>query len=214
MALALRADQFERQQAGDGLRRRDHFRTRQPSRSDDTGQIDAIQQRHKQKQSSQGSPEDTGGQIQAAHVGDLSDLRLHRGWTFLVSPSGQARKAFFPKQNDQGVDADGVAGSGQFPLHVVHRKIAFAHGHSQIPDSVAEGSILRAALRLAEEGSALFGVVAELVTEDTKSARGIAETAGDLGGGLLVDEESAQGLVLALQGKLGGEEELLVGWCR
>jgi hypothetical protein len=25
MALALRADQFERQQAGDGLRRRNHF---------------------------------------------------------------------------------------------------------------------------------------------------------------------------------------------
>ena len=72
---------------------------------------------------------------------------------------------------------------------------------------------MRAALRLAEEGSALFGVVAELVTEDTKSARGIAETAGDLGGGFLVDEESAQGLVLALQGKLGGEEEFLIGRC-
>ena len=73
---------------------------------------------------------------------------------------------------------------------------------------------MRAALRLAEEGSAFFGVVAELVTEDPESARGIAETAGDVGGGFLVDEESAQSLVLALQGKLGGEEEFLVGRCR
>ena len=73
---------------------------------------------------------------------------------------------------------------------------------------------MRAALRLAEEGCAFFGVVAELVTEDTKSTRGIAETAGDVGGGFLVDEESAQGFVLALQGELGGEEEFLVGRCR
>jgi hypothetical protein len=66
-----------------------------------------------------------------------------------------------------------VAGGGQFPLQVVHREIAFAHGHSQIPNLVAKGSGWRAALRLTEEESAFFVVVAELVTEDAKSVSGI-----------------------------------------
>jgi hypothetical protein len=59
----------------------------------------------------------------------------------------------------------------------------------------------------AEEGSAPVGVVAELVTEDAKGARGIAEAVGDFVGGHLLDEVGAQGLILALQGILGAEEE-------
>ena len=73
---------------------------------------------------------------------------------------------------------------------------------------------MRSALRLSEEGSAFFGVVAELMTEDAKSARRVAETPGDIGGGFLVNEESPEGFVLALQGGLGGLEEIAVGrWC-
>jgi hypothetical protein len=64
---------------------------------------------------------------------------------------------------------------------------------------------------LAKEGGARLRVVAELVTEDAKGARRITETAGDIGGGFLVDEESAQGFILTLEGEQRGEEELLVG---
>jgi len=56
--------------------------------------------------------------------------------------------------------------------------------------------------------------MAELVTQDTKGPRRIAKAAGDFGGGLLLDEESAEGLILALEGELRGEEKLLVGLCR
>jgi hypothetical protein len=55
------------------------------------------------------------------------------------------------------------------------------------------------------------GIVAELMTENAKGARGIAETPGDLGGRLLVDKEGAEGFVLSLQRELRGEEEVLVG---
>jgi hypothetical protein len=67
------------------------------------------------------------------------------------------------------------------------------------------------ALGLAEEGGAFVGIVAELMTENAKGARGIAETPGDLGGRLLVDKEGAEGFVLSLQRELRGEEEVLVG---
>jgi hypothetical protein len=65
-------------------------------------------------------------------------------------------------------------------------------------------------MRLAEEGSAFGGVVAELMAEDTEGARGIAETAGDVAGGFFIDEEGAQRFVLALHGELWGKEELPV----
>jgi hypothetical protein len=49
--------------------------------------------------------------------------------------------------------------------------------------------------------------MAELVAEDTESARGIAEAASDLVGGEVISEEGAEGFVLAMEGALGGEEE-------
>ena len=52
-------------------------------------------------------------------------------------------------------------------------------------------------------GNYVRGVVAELMTEDAKSAQGVAETASDVAGGFLIDEVSAEGFVLALQGELG-----------
>ena len=107
-----------------------------------------------------------------------------------------------------------MAGGSQFALHVIDREIAFAHGHRQITDAVAGGRGLRSALRLAEEGGAFLRVVAELITQDAEGAGGVAEAAGDVGGGLLIDEVSAEGFVLALQGELGGEEEVLVARCR
>src|SRR5260370_40093480 len=79
---------------------------------------------------------------------------------------------------------------------------------------MAGGRRLRSALRLAEEGGAFLRVVAELITQDAGGAGGIAEAAGGVGGGLLLDEVSTQGFVLALDGELRGEEEVLVAKCR
>jgi hypothetical protein len=59
-----------------------------------------------------------------------------------------------------------------------------------------------------------LGIVAELMAEDAEGAGGVAEAASDVGGGLLIDEVSTEGFVLALQGELGGEEEVVVARCR
>jgi hypothetical protein len=67
---------------------------------------------------------------------------------------------------------------------------------------------------LAEEGSAFQGVVAELIAEDAEEAGGVPEAAGDVGGRLLIDEVRTEGFVLALQGELGRQEEVLVARCR
>jgi hypothetical protein len=51
----------------------------------------------------------------------------------------------------------------------------------------------------------------KLVAEDAKGARGVAETAGDLMGGLAIDEKGPQGFVLPVEGLFGGQEEARVG---
>ena len=104
-----------------------------------------------------------------------------------------------------------MAGGGEFPLYVIDREVALAHGYGQIPDAVADRGGLRSTMRLAEEGGAFIGVVAELMAEDAEGAQGIAETAGHIAGGLFIDEEGSEGFVLALQRELWGKEELLVG---
>lgn len=52
--------------------------------------------------------------------------------------------------------------------------------------------------------------MSELVNQDAKAPRRVAEAAGGLLGGELVDEEGAQGFVLAVS-RVGGLEEDLSG---
>jgi hypothetical protein len=49
--------------------------------------------------------------------------------------------------------------------------------------------------------------VSELVAEDAETAWRVAESPGYFGGRGLFDEEGTQGLVLTMQGLLGGAEE-------
>ena len=50
------------------------------------------------------------------------------------------------------------------------------------------------------------GILAELVDEDAEASRGVTEAASGLGAGEAIDEEGAEGLVLAVGG-VGGLEE-------
>jgi hypothetical protein len=48
--------------------------------------------------------------------------------------------------------------------------------------------------------------MAELMAKDAEGAGGVAEAAGDVGRGLLIDEVGAEGFVLALHGELGARK--------
>ena len=100
-----------------------------------------------------------------------------------------------------------MAGGSQFPLDVVNRQIVLTHRHGQFANAVAGGSRAGAARRRWEKGGALLRVVSEQIGEHAKAAGRIAEAPGGLGRRDLFGEEGAQGLVLALEGQLGGEEK-------
>jgi hypothetical protein len=145
--------------------------------------------------------------IQAANIGDFRGLGFYSSGALLVAAPGQAGKAFLAHQHREGVDADAVAGGSQFRLDVVNRQIALTYRHGQFANTVASGSRAGTARRRREKGGALLRVVSELIGEHAKAAGRIAEAPGGPGRRDLFGEEGARGLVLALEGQLGGEEK-------
>ena len=68
-----------------------------------------------------------------------------------------------------------MAGFGKFSLDVVDREVFLSHCNGKLPHTVTGGSVLRAMSDILEKGGPLGGIVAELVTKDPESARGIAK---------------------------------------
>lgn len=107
-----------------------------------------------------------------------------------------------------------MSGSRQFPLNVIDGKVFLAHGHGQLADAIPRGGGLRPVFNGLEEAGPFARIVAELMAEHAKRAGGIVETAGHFGRGQLLDEEAAQRLVLPLQRRFWGKEELGFGRVR
>jgi hypothetical protein len=65
-----------------------------------------------------------------------------------------------------------------------------------------------------EEARAFRGIVPELVAEDPEGPGGVAEAVRDDVGGSALDEETAQGFILPVEGGVRGEKESGVagGW--
>jgi hypothetical protein len=58
-----------------------------------------------------------------------------------------------------------------------------------------------------KERGAFVRVVAELVAEDAQGVGGVTEAAGHFRARGFLDEEGAEGLVLAMKGRFGAEKE-------
>lgn len=93
-------------------------------------------------------------------------------------------------------------------MNVVNRQVLFAEGDDEFAHPIASRRLSRSVSRSLKEGGAFVRVVAKRVTQDTKGTGGIAEASGDLGGILLLDEVGPQGLILALDRGIWGQEEV------
>jgi len=62
-------------------------------------------------------------------------------------------------------------------------------------------------LEVLKERVSFFGIMPKLVAEDAKGARGVAETTGNLLGGLAIHEKGTQRFVLSVEGLFGDQEE-------
>jgi hypothetical protein len=92
----------------------------------------------------------------------------------------------------------------QVAADVIDGEVLFPQGDDDVSEGIGLGCGVGPLGRGQEEGAA--GILAELMDQDAEATWGVAEAAGDLGAGEAVDEEGAEGLVLAVGG-VGGLEE-------
>jgi hypothetical protein len=104
-------------------------------------------------------------------------------------------------------DGGGTQGSllgFQGTFDVIDGEVLLAHSQDQLADGVFLGLGMRAVLEFTEE----VGLgAAEVMTEDAKGAWSVAKAPGDVSRGDVFHEVGAEGLVLALGGGSGFEEE-------
>src|SRR5262249_55491497 len=134
VALALGADEFQSQQAADGLFGGDHLRARQLRRGDDLGQAEGTDQGYKKEQPANLGSEAARCQAEQADIGAGADFGPNPRRPFVVATTRQAGEALVAKHRGKGVDAAAVTGLGQLALDVIDGQVAFAHGEDQVAD--------------------------------------------------------------------------------
>ena len=95
----------------------------------------------------------------------------------------------------------------QLVLNVINRQVLLSQSDGVLADAITSGRALGAMFGNLEEGAALVGVMAELVTEDAESAWGVMKAAGDLGRREFIQEIGAKGFILAVKRGFGREKE-------
>ena len=208
MALAFGAGEFQAQQGEPCLRGRDHLAAGIASLPNQAGQIAIHQQRQKQEQAAELRREAARGQGELAAIGDGSGRGMEGGGTFGILAPGQAGETFVVQDLPDGGGTQGSLLGLQGAFDVIDGEVLLAHPQDQFADRVFLGLGMRAVLEFAEE----VGLgAAEMMTQDAKRAWSVAKAAGDVSRGKTFDEVGAEGLVLALGGGGGFEEEAGLG---
>src|SRR5262249_16487343 len=135
---------------------------------------------------------------------DLGRYRPGTGWAFLVGPARQARESFILEDPGDGDGAERMPLVSQVAADVIDGEVLLSQGDDEFAEGIGLGGGLGSLGRAQEEGAT--GILAEVMDQDAKAARGVTEATGDLGTGEVVHEEGAKGLVLAVGG-VGGLEE-------
>jgi hypothetical protein len=187
------------------VRGRDHLRPRQASRPSDSVQVETDEVWQEEKESATGGLESSRRQREGSHVGDLLDSGTGTAGAFFVQASGQRSEPLLAQELAHGGRAERQVASLEMLADFVDGVIGLAERDGQVSRSRLLGLLAGAGARRGEEAG--IGIAAETVTEDLEGSGGVAEIASDLSGGAALDEESAEGFVLALSGEVGFEEE-------
>lgn len=186
---------------------RNHFAARQAATSDQLVHVQLDQQRQQQEQPPGVRGEFTLVKRKLPDIRHRVGLRAGPVRPLVVGPAGEPEKPLLPQDltdcgNTQVVRPRPL----QFVPNVVHRVVLLAQGDHPVPDRI----LSRLRLRAARHGPKEFLVdltMPEAMTEDAEGAGLVAEEAGRLGAGQPLYVKGAKGLVLALAGMAGFQEE-------
>jgi len=205
MSMARRPEQLQGQERSHGRARRDHLRSGEPRFLEDAIEGNRSQHRQKEEQAAEFGPEGPRAQVKLSNVGDIGRGRPRAGWALVVGPARQPRESFFLEDLCDGDRAERASLVGQVATDVVDGEVLFAQGDDTVAEGIGLGCGMRPLGRFEEEVASR--VLAELVDEDSEAPRRVTEAASDLGTGNPFNEEGAEGLVLAVGGVGGFEED-------
>ena len=177
---------------------RDHFGSRQGTLLGDLLQRNLSQIFAEEEKAPELGSERARGEIQQSDISDASSFGLGRMRTFVISTPRQASKAFFLEKLGDGDGAETGLLLRECTLDIVHREVLLAQLDDTVADTVTLGcdtwSLVRGKKELA------IRVAAEVMAEDAKGTRRVAEARRGFGRRDPIDEEGAQGLILAMCG--------------
>jgi hypothetical protein len=151
------------------------------------------------------SGEGAAAQRESPHIGHRFDGGPRVLGPFVIQTAGQSGEPLGFEHFPDGGGAEGTPLFFESVADLVDRMVLFA----QLHDELAGGGLFGLSLGAPSGGDKKDGVriPAEVVTEDVKSAWGIAEVTRDIFGGLGLEKESAEGFVLALPGVVRLQKE-------
>jgi len=184
----------------------DHGRAGEAGVMEEGIQGDGGEGGEEEEEAAEAGTEGARREVEAADVGDVSGHRARRWQALAIGASGEAREAFLGEDVGDGDGAERVAILGEDTGDVIDGEVLLAEGDDTGPEGIVGRGLLGAFGGREEEVAE--GVLAEGMAEDAEAAGGIAEAAGDDVGGEAIEEEGAEGFILAMGGVAWFEEEL------
>ncbi len=172
-------------------------------------QLEAHQVRDEEEQPSTSSLKSARRHREIADVGDGFDTRVRTQRALFIESSWQRREPFRAKYLPNCSRAEANPAFLERFADFVNGVVLLAQSDNFLM-SIGLGGMWRATTGGGNE-EFRAALAPEVMAEDGKGAWGITELSRDFGGGLLSDEEGAQGFVLSLFGGSWLQEEALAG---
>ena len=204
MAVARVAEELQRQQRPHGARGRDHLRPGKTAPREELVQVGRDQPRQEQEQAPELGAEVAWRQVEPADVRDIGHDGTRVVGPLVVGSPRQLGEPLFLQDHGDRCRTEFLPLAGQGAADVVDGEVLLP----ERDDLIAKPFLLarRSALASGRDEELTSGLIAELMDEDPKAPRCIAEPQGSFGRWDTIDEEGPQGLVLSVGG-VGGFQE-------
>ena len=175
VAVACVAEELQGQQRPHGAGGRDHLRAGESGPREELVQVGGRQPGEEEEQAAELGAEVARRQVELADIGDIGGHGPGLVGPLVVAPPRQLGEALLLEDRGDGRRAERLAVAGQGAADVVDGEVLLAQGD----DLIAEPSLLagRPAFACGRDEEVAVGLIAELMDEDAKAPRRVAEAA-------------------------------------
>ncbi len=205
MAVTRRARELQRQERPHRTASGDHLRAGETCVPEDPVPGDGSQNRREEEQAAELGAKRRGAEVQLPDIGDIGDGGARADGAFVIGPAWQASQAFLLEDMRDGDRTKRVTLMVQVAADVVDREILLAECDDPIAERIGLGCGVWSFGWGPEEVAS--GILAKLMDEDAEASRCITEPPSGLSAGESIDKIGPKGLVLAMSGVGGFEED-------